>query len=399
MGQHVKIGIRLWISCGFAIIILIGISVYKLFESDNASITRSGSSSANFSHNEIPGDVDKQLMDPESLLDKSIKVEKKRLSNWKARFPWRPVHDPEVEFTPELHVSEIAEHRDNADRALIAYHFVLKKFYQDDLRFSSQFESVYDVLDQYGYGENPILAARVFYCLRRYQYAAQYYASDFVMEENTGKPLIRDGKPVTGKAEKEQRFPFIIGAIQSQRRELILSENKHIAYEMANSLIDKVKNMNDLPLHVMSYSHDYPTLRMEEERTQKLLSGEEKLLVPYIGWHKEQKEYWTEHHNEFIVSYENGIELLSELAPDSFHPVGKRNNRFVDNDGNPVKPQPGLTVTLITDFGEAIPLSIEEDGTLIAPSDDEIDEMLEKGLIQEVPLEIMKQLYPEEYGE
>ena len=395
-----KNGIRLYSLYGLVIIILMALSVHKLFKSDNKSITRSDGSPAVFSQNEISGGEYRQLMNPELLRDKSIEEEKTRLSNWKARFPWKPVHDPEVEFIPELHVSEIAEHSDNADRELIACHFALKKFYQDDLRFSAQFESVYDILDQYGYGKNPILAARVFYPLRRYQHATQFDDNDLVRNEDTGEPLIRFGKQVTWKEEKEWRYDFIMGGMQSQRRELILPENEHLLYEIANRLVDEVKNMNELPLNVMSYSYGYPALRMEEERTQKLLSGEEKLLlVPYVGWHEEQKEYWTEQHNQFIASYENGDESLRRLVPELFHPVAIRNNRFVDKDRNPIKPHPDLTVTLITEFGAAIPLRIEEDGTIMSPSDDEIDEMIEKELIQDVPFEIMKRLYPERYGE
>ena len=115
------------------------------------------------------------------LQEKSAKAEARKLAEWKANFPWKPSYDATLKFDPLKHFSTLptrrtAERRkwklpNNEDSEAGTYHMRLKNFFQDEDRFSRQFQQVYEILHENGRGHNPALVVAVFRELRRYKHA------------------------------------------------------------------------------------------------------------------------------------------------------------------------------------------------------------------------------------
>ena len=106
-------------------------------------------------------------------------TERKRRQLWEANFPWQPTHDPKLKFNPSRHFTQRSEKRKgklkpltNTEMATASNHYVLKNFFNDDFRFTPQFEKFYGILNDHGRGHNPAEAAGVFLTLRRYYYSA-----------------------------------------------------------------------------------------------------------------------------------------------------------------------------------------------------------------------------------
>lgn len=127
------------------------------------------------------------LTRPELIREKSEKAEAKWLANWKDNFPWKPTHDPAVRFNPDWpyqyrtgsRISDINdaekqslheqwERRSRTDRYTRVYHSILKQFFQDEIRFSKEFEQCYHILKEHGRGDNPALAVEIFQHLLQY---------------------------------------------------------------------------------------------------------------------------------------------------------------------------------------------------------------------------------------
>ena len=123
-----------------------------------------------------------RLLNPVSLKEKAEELEAKRLAHWKANFPWKPTHDPDVQFDPDLHLdwdfnpmeaSEEEKRRWENRRKLTstqnnaaANHKKLKRFFEDEIRFTRQFEQCYRILEEHGRGHNPVQVLEVFEVLR-----------------------------------------------------------------------------------------------------------------------------------------------------------------------------------------------------------------------------------------
>ena len=97
-----------------------------------------------------------------------VLAEKERRKLWEENFPWQPTNDPDLKFDPARHFTgRSGNHTGNFDRptntemATAGNHYVLKNFFNDDVRLSSQFEKFYNILNEHGRGHNPAEAAGV----------------------------------------------------------------------------------------------------------------------------------------------------------------------------------------------------------------------------------------------
>ncbi|MCS1410241.1 MAG: hypothetical protein M2R45_03432 [Verrucomicrobia subdivision 3 bacterium] len=93
---------------------------------------------------------------------KAAAAEKARIEHWKANFPWKPVTDPEVVITQEILDSP------SAHPVVVENHGFLKDFFENDLRFTPQFEQLYRLLEEHGRGNNLVEAGNIFRNLWEY---------------------------------------------------------------------------------------------------------------------------------------------------------------------------------------------------------------------------------------
>ncbi len=120
--------------------------------------------------------------------------EAKRLANWKSNFPWTPTTDPAVPFEPDRYIlrrskTPFPKHPlSQADHDIAKQNVALRRFFQNEVRFSKQFEQTYHVFADYGRTNNPVYLEYVFYSLRDYHQAAQH--ADSLPHEIAMRPSI-----------------------------------------------------------------------------------------------------------------------------------------------------------------------------------------------------------------
>lgn len=346
-----------------------------------------------------------RLMNPVSLKEKAAELEAKRLAHWKANFPWKPTHDPDVQFDPDLHLSwninpfEASEEEMRRWKALertstqiyaCANHRKLKRFFEDEIRFTRQFEQCYRILEEHGRGHNPVQVLEVFEVLRAYQYTTQFDPDEELPKEKQW------AGEVTWGDRAEEFYEYLMGDLNNSGAWLnarYASEaGKAEAIGIRDRLIREVKGMNELPERIMDYANSGSGFTKDSPEGQALINGEEELLVPYVGWYRESQEYWGEQTRQFRISYEEGDPSLKAVAPELFPPVAVKNNQLVDKDGDPVKWREGLDVTLINERGEVVPVIVEENGTVSLPTPAEVAAMREQGKIEPAPEEMLMNL-------
>ena len=90
------------------------------------------------------------------------KVEAERLANWKANFPYQPTTDPNVVITEEMLIPS------NMAEPPTRNHCFLRSFFENEARFTAQFEQLYHILEEHGRGDNPVVAGNILNCLWQY---------------------------------------------------------------------------------------------------------------------------------------------------------------------------------------------------------------------------------------
>ena len=86
--------------------------------------------------------------------------------DWIDRFPFEPTHHPEIAFDPHDPSEKM--------RVMVNNHSFLRSFYESKLRYTKEFEQLYDIVQE-EVGEekadNPIILGKVFTTLRGYHHA------------------------------------------------------------------------------------------------------------------------------------------------------------------------------------------------------------------------------------
>ena len=346
-----------------------------------------------------------RLVNPVSLKEKAAELEAKRLAHWKANFPWKPTHDPDVQFDPDLHLTWHINHMEASEEEMRrwkarertntqiyagANHVKLKRFFDDEIRFTRQFEDCYRILKEHRRGHNPVQVLEVFEALRDYQYTTQFDPEEELPKEKQWPGVVTWGD-VT-----ESYYEYLMGDLNNSggwlNARYASEAGKAEAIGIRDRLIREVKGMNELPVKIMDYANSGSGFTKDSPEGQALINGEEELLVPYVGWYRESQEYWGEQTRQFRISYEEGDPSLKEAAAHLFPPVGVENGRLVDKDGTPVKWREGMHISLVTPQGEMMPMMVDEDGAIRFPTPAEIEEMREEGEVQSAPEEMIQRL-------
>lgn len=343
------------------------------------------------------GSVFQRLNHPGLLAEKSVEAEKARLARWKAEFPWKPTHDPKAKFNPNRHL-EISNPgpKSATDMATSSNHRMLKSFFESELRFTPQFEKFYRILNEHDRGHNPVMVGQSFWAFRQYYNAAfENHPDDFVL---------RDGKKVkkglfsylTWSDKAASSLENLRGHLRHWKwlnPEFATDVGRAESMALIERLSGEINEMEKLPFDIISSE---PVFRSGSREVELLLSGEEELLVPYVGWNEQSELYWAEQQRQFRVSFENGDPSLKAAAPELFPPVGVKNGRLVDKDGDPVVWREGLKVSLVNKRGEVVPAIIEEDGSIGLPTPHEVDLMRANGELKPATFEDM---HPDIYNE
>ena len=317
---------------------------------------------------------------PQQLQEKAAKAEARKLAKWKANFPWKPTHDVALKFVPEKHIGGLPggypiRTRNHEDIEAANYHLRLKNFFEDEDRFLSQFQQVYEILNAHERGHNPALIPGIFH--------------DLLCCKQT-LALPEDGQPREGERSREQLLKLYYGSMLGRlsesewlNMEFLTEESKAEAERIRDRLIKEVPGMEELPHHTMEYGIS-GGLDSNSPEAQGLLSEEEEMLVPYEeGWYEEAQGFYANQRYQFQRSIKEGDSSLRALMPELFPPVSIPNGVLVDKDGHPVKHFEDAHYRIINHQHESFPMPINEDGAIRLPTAEERKQMRANGQVKQ----------------
>ena len=273
------------------------------------------------------------------------KAEAKRLANWKANFPYKPTTDPDLVMTEET-----IKFSNPSSPAGI--HGFLKEFFQNEARFTSQFEQLYHILEEHGRGDNPVAAGQIFNSLWEYHYYSQKDP-----DESSGVYSFRLGRHVTNAEEAECCFESIVYELHAERRWPDLEFMPEAeAMAIRDRIVNEIEGMDEIPESFFVYKDDID-----------LEVGDSPLVIS-PGWQAAYDEWdrrWLE-----IESRERQNRLMN---------VGE-GNILMANDRPVISAEgDGFAAYITAPDGYRVPLSRGDNGKVIIPTPSQIEEMKANG--------------------
>ena len=273
------------------------------------------------------------------------KAEAERLANWKANFPYKPTTDPDLVMTEET-----IKFSNPSSPAGI--HGFLKEFFQNEARFTSQFEQLYHILEEHGRGDNPVATGKIFNNLWEYHYYSQKDPG-----ESSGVYSFRLGRHVTNAEEAECCFESIVYELHAERRwpdREFLPEAEAMATR--DRIVNEIEGMDEIPESFFFYKDDLD-----------LEVGDSPLVIS-PGWQAAYDE-WDRSWN------------IRERPERENRQVGIGEGNVLMANGRPVisAEGDGFFAYITTPDGYRVPLSRGDNGEVIIPTPSQIEEMKANG--------------------
>ena len=332
------------------------------------------------------GDIDKILVppdvDPRSYLESQKETEEEteeeiepaeaeRLDNWKANFPYKPTTDPDVVVT------EAMLEKGYGHTPIFRNHGYMRHFFENETRFTAQFEQLYRILEEHGRGDNPMATGDIFECLREYQ---EYMQKDPEGQSTTYSHTMK--RHLTNAEAAEGRKEGILGELQSGKVWPTLGglpEEEAVA--LRDRIISEIQGVDKLPA---SGAKDHFVINMGYG--DELAPGVSPLVIR-PGWQAAYEEKYPPSGSEAAIKRMLGVD---------------KNNMLLDN-GQPIKYREGENIASITTpDGYRVPLNLDEDGKVIIPTPSQIEQMKANGEgewveLPELPAPPTTQLTEEEW--
>ena len=272
-------------------------------------------------------------------------AEAERLANWKANFPYQPTTDPDVVIAEEM--------LENMADQPASNHLFLRSFFENEARFSAQFEQLYHILEEHGRGDNPVVTGNILNCLWEYH---QYSQKDPDSLSNTY--CYNTERYCTNAEVTEMWKDGIVAYLYEEDiwpdREL-MTETEAMA--LRDRIMDEIQGVDKMPDPGFVHDHDY------EEELEVGFSP----LVISPGW-QESYNRWEEQYIAQLVKDRETRKIS----------IGEDNVLLANC--QPIEYREGENIAaLVTPDGIEVPLYLDEDGKVIIPTPAEIEEMIENG--------------------
>ena len=277
--------------------------------------------------------------EPEEEVDSA---EAERLANWKANFPYKPTTDPDVVVT------EAMLEKGYGYTPIFRNHGYMRHFFENETRFTAQFEQLYRILEEHGRGDNPMVTGDIFEALRRHHADRKRDPEEIARSAYNHREDRHStyGELVEGSKE------VIVTMLQSKKRwpdREFMPDDEAIA--LRDRILTEIQGMDKL--HA-SGAKDHFLINMDYG--DELEAGDSPLVIS-PGWQAAYDE-WDRERNRMKVDKHNVL-----LAGGK--PVLYDENRNVAG--------------IITPDGYEVPLHLDEDGKVIVPTPAEIEEMIANG--------------------
>ena len=276
--------------------------------------------------------------EPEEEVDTA---EAERLANWKANFPYKPTTDPDVVVT------EAMLEEGYGYTPIFRNHGYMRHFFENETRFTAQFEQLYHILEEHGRGDNPMATGDIFEALRRYHTDRKRNPEEIARSAYNHREDRHStyGELVEGSKE------VIVSMLQSKKRwpdREFMPDDEAIA--LRDRIITEIQGMDKLPTETKNH------FAINLDYADELEAGDSPLVIR-PGWQAAYDE-WDRERNRMKVDKNNVL-----LAGGK--PVLYDENRNVAG--------------IITPDGYEVPLHLDEDGKVIVPTPGEIDDMIDNG--------------------
>ena len=305
---------------------------------------------------EAPSGIDRILVppdvDPRSYLEshKMYPAEAERLANWKANFPYKPTTDPDV-VIPEGGKANFPVRRN---------HGYMRHFFENESRFTAQFEQLYRILEEHGRGDNPMATGDIFECLRRYQTNRPKDPNARSRRYNH-----REERYLTNAEDAERDKEVILGVLMSERRWPVLGgmpEDEAVALQ--DRILSEIQGVDKLPPSGMTTPDATKYIfAINGDYGDELEPGDSPLVIS-PGWQAAYEKKYPP---------PDSLEAKKRL-------LGIGEGNVLLDDGQPIEYREGENIAaLVTPDGIEVPLHLDEDGNVIIPTPAEIEEMIENG--------------------
>ena len=218
--------------------------------------------------------------------------EDNRRKLWEQNFPFQPTYDLANTVTAEMIAASPRSKKATNN------HFNLKKFFDNDLRFSPQFEQLYRIMEEYDRTENTAALGVAFDALREYHKALRENP-DEVMPDSRARTADGGWKPITwgeyAESFKETIRTEVDGRSQWPHKEPMPEGQADAVVER---LINEIPGMADLDgyLAVSIIDLSKPDSNPLPRKTLKVGDS---LLTPYVGY-QAGFDAWNDERNRAI---------------------------------------------------------------------------------------------------
>ena len=282
---------------------------------------------------------------------------------WEQNFPWQPTYDSANTVTAEM-ISASPRSRWATDT-----HFYLKKFFDNELRFSPQFEQLCRIMEEYDRTENPVALARAFDTLREYHRILREENLEELVRNSDGTPVRRrvrgelitlsDGsrgweindewETFTHREDAESMKSCLASAIAGERHwphQEMMSYDESI--EVVERLISEIHGWEDV--------NGWLVMASGAHRGRKTLKVGDPLLTPYAGY-QAGFDAWNDERNRQIS--EGMAKKRRKNRPAGILADGT----LVNASGEPIQAGAGSFGSFVN-FGENFSLQEMDDGSV-----------------------------------
>ncbi len=281
--------------------------------------------------------------------------EDNRRNLWKKNFPWKPTYDLAVTVTEDM----LSDHPEEGLTA-VTHHCHLESFFASELRYSSQFEQIYKIMEKHGRTENPLALASIFDTLRNYHKASLHDPGEIVRNPD-GSPEMRRER-VGGNTWRPSTWEYRMESARKTLRGLINSgydwpHKEPLPDEIVDSIIEEL--VNDVAPQMAGVRGDLTThgemVAALGEWKDSLKVGDH-LMVPYEGYQAGFDE-WNDDRNRAI---DEGYAIqMAKKQPRGIRADGT----LVNADGEPIMATEGSFGGFVSD-GQRFDLQEMEDGRI-----------------------------------
>ena len=178
---------------------------------------------------------------------------------WVENFPFEPTYHPELTYVPPQ--GEKWNVRDKDEEKMmfaVARHGFIRRFYENPLRYTRGFEMLYNIFNEYDYGDSPERISNVYSTVKNYYELSAKAAED---PEGRASGITFNERGYSTWQEKADRYyRGIIGNMRDRNR--LLPGEERMPREIAVEIRDRI--LSEIPEEEFTqyqgwfaYKHDY----------------------------------------------------------------------------------------------------------------------------------------------